>query len=168
MKKLVVLILFISSNLLIAQDDLTVKGAEVNFVFVDNDVDGTIEGFNSASIIDLENFENSVFKGSVAVETISTGNSLRNWSLRRSKYFDVDTYPEITFSSTNITGNIDSFKVTGDLTIKDITKEVTFEFIKKDAKLIGNTSINSADYGITIKKNKDQNKVTVRILILLE
>lgn len=168
MKKIVILILFINSIVINAQEAATIKGAQINFVFIDNDVDGTFSGFNSSSKIDATDFEKSLFAGSVAVETISTGNSLRNWSLRRSKYFDADSYPKITFSSTNVTGSIDAFTVTGNLTIKNTTKKITLNFTKKDAKLIGETSINSADYGIVIKKNKDQNKVNIQISLLLE
>ena len=169
MKKilLITFILFttLASN---AQSSTEVSSAEVKFIFVNNDVDGTLTGFNSSSSIDLENLENSKFKGSVQVETISTGNSIRNWSLRRSKYFDADTYPKITFESSSIESNGNFFDVKGNLTIRNVTKVVTFKFSKDGKKLTGKSTIYSSDYGIEIKSKREQNKVDITIVLQLK
>lgn len=151
-----------------AQDNLKISSAEVSFVFVNNDVAGTLTGFTSSSSIDLAHIENSSFKGAVDVKTISTGNSLRNWSLRRGKYFDVDNYPKITFESTSVEKQEDTFIVKGKLTIKEVTKEVTFNFEKSENMLIGKTSLYSSDYGISIKKNREKNKVLVKLVFQLK
>ncbi len=148
-----------------AQSSTDVSSAEVKFVFVNNDVEGTLTGFNSSSSIDLENLENSKFKGSVKAETISTGNSIRNWSLRRSKYFDADTYPKITFESTSIKSEGNTYEVKGNLTIKDVTREITFKFSKDGKNLTGKSTIYSSDYGIEIKNKREQNRVDITITL---
>jgi len=75
-------------------------------------------------------------KGSVIPERLEatlnvahedTDNHDRDADLRSATYFDVEKYPTMTFKSTKIvaTGK-DDFTVTGDLTIKDVTKSVSF------------------------------------------
>jgi len=163
-----IFLLIVSTLLANAQSNTEIASAEVSFSFVNNDVNGTLEGFKSNSSIDLTNFENSSLKGSVEVATIDTGNSIRNWSLRRSKYFDADTHPKITFESTSISQDGQSFKVSGKLTIKGVTKNISFQFEKKGKQYIGKTTVYSSDYGISIKDDRDKNKVLVKIVLQLK
>jgi polyisoprenoid-binding protein YceI len=75
-------------------------------------------------------------KGSVIPERLEatlnvahedTDNHDRDADLRSPTYFDTAKYPNMTFKSTKIVANgKDDFTVTGDLTIKDVTKPVTF------------------------------------------
>lgn len=60
-------------------------------------------------------------------DSINTRNNERDKHLKSADFFDIENYPTIDFKSTNITRNGDSYKVTGDITIKDITKPVTFD-----------------------------------------
>jgi polyisoprenoid-binding protein YceI len=64
----------------------------------------------------------------VEAVSVSTGVERRDQHLRSADFFDVETYPAITFVSTNIaaTGK-DRYAVTGDLTTKDTTKPATFD-----------------------------------------
>jgi polyisoprenoid-binding protein YceI len=151
----------------IAQEQIT--SATVNFVFVEKDVDGEISGFVSDSKIDWATLENSVLSGTLKSETISTGNFLRDWSLRGGKYFNADDYPEIKFTSSQIQVNEDTILVDGDLTIKDITKSIQFTFLKQGKHLIGTTTLFSSDFDITIlKKGRESNRVNVKIDLELE
>jgi polyisoprenoid-binding protein YceI len=59
--------------------------------------------------------------------TITTADDKRDAHLRSADFFDVETYPMITFKSTSISGSRDAFTVTGDLTIRDRTQPVTLE-----------------------------------------
>ncbi|MFK7813900.1 MAG: YceI family protein [Maribacter sp.] len=151
-----------------AQREVEISSAKVSFTFVNNDVEGTLMGFTSESIIDLDNIENSKLKGSVDVETINTGNSIRNWSLRRSKYFDADNYPKISFESTSVQQEASRILVKGKLTIKDVTKNINFSFTESEKQLIGKTTIYSSDYGINIKNEQEQNKVLVKLVFQLK
>lgn len=60
------------------------------------------------------------------VASIHTNSEDRDNHLKSADFFDVETYPTVTFNSTNITKKGDDYEVTGDLTIKDVTKPVTF------------------------------------------
>jgi len=60
--------------------------------------------------------------------SIDTGMPKRDEHLRSADFFDVAEYPELTFRSTRIEGNVgESFRLIGDLTIRDITREVVLE-----------------------------------------
>ena len=63
--------------------------------------------------------------GTVKTASVDTSESGRDDHLRTADFFDVDSYPEITFESTSIEAiDEDSLKITGNLTIKDVTNEV--------------------------------------------
>ena len=61
------------------------------------------------------------------VASINTHSEDRDNHLKSGDFFDTEKYPTIDFKSTSITNEGDDYKVTGDLTIKDVTKPVTFD-----------------------------------------
>lgn len=61
------------------------------------------------------------------VVSLNTHSADRDNHLKSADFFDVENFPEITFQSTAIAKDGDDYKVTGDLTIKDVTKPVTFD-----------------------------------------
>src|SRR5690625_3571101 len=63
----------------------------------------------------------------IDASSIHSNNEDRDNHLRSADFFDVEKYPNITFKSTNIVKNGDNYNITGDMTIKDVTKQVTFE-----------------------------------------
>ena len=79
--------------------------------------------------LDSENPENSTATVSILVNSVNTGNEQRDDHLRNNDFFDIENYPNIEFKSTEIsqTGE-NTFDVTGDLQIKDVTKSVTIPF----------------------------------------
>nr|WP_309101395.1 EAL domain-containing protein [Fredinandcohnia onubensis] len=60
-------------------------------------------------------------------DSINTRNQERDRHLKSADFFNIEKYPTIDFKSTNITKINASYKVTGDLTIKGITKPITFD-----------------------------------------
>ncbi len=69
-------------------------------------------------------------RGTVTVDaaSIDTGNEQRDGHLRSADFLDVEKYPTITFALKAVTGSGSDFKVTGDITIKDITKELELDY----------------------------------------
>ena len=61
------------------------------------------------------------------VASVTTRSDDRDNHLRSADFFDAETYPTIEFKSTDIVKHGSDYKVTGDLTIKDVTKPVTFD-----------------------------------------
>ncbi|MCG7346369.1 YceI family protein [Sporosarcina sp. ACRSL] len=84
-------------------------------------VEGTIEG-NPEDLTDAKiNF-------TIDANTINTNAADRDNHLRSADFFETEKFPHLTFVSTNIVKtDEDEYEVTGDLTIKDVTKQVTFE-----------------------------------------
>lgn len=85
------------------------------------DFNGTIEG-------DPENLTTSNITLKVDMNSINTNNEDRDNHLRSEDFFDTETYPKMEFVSTNIVEKSDDeYDVTGNLTIKGVTNEVTFK-----------------------------------------
>jgi len=92
--------------------------------------------------------------------SINTRSEDRDNHLKAADFFDAEQYPTITFKSTDITKkSSDEYSVTGDLTIKGVTKSITFdtEFNGKGTNPWGQevygfeaeTTINREDFGLT-------------------
>ncbi len=93
------------------------------------------------------------------VASINTRNEDRDNHLRTGDFFEVESFPIIDFVSTSITKDGDDYKVLGDLTIKGVTKPVTFE-VAYEGKGINpwgvevygfeaEAKINREDFGLT-------------------
>lgn len=62
----------------------------------------------------------------IQTKSVDTNQAQRDEHLRSADFFDVEKYPELTFKSTAVTGRGDQqFDVTGELTIRDVTKTIT-------------------------------------------
>ncbi len=165
---LLIVLAFLSMAWTMAQDNGEISTGEITFVFLSNNVDGSIAGFRSSSSIDLDDLSNSKFQGSVSTKTLKSGNFLRDWSLKGRKYFNVDDYPEIRFESTSVNPRDNGFSVLGNLTIKETTKPITIDFRHEGKQLIGTTTLFSSDYGIKVKKKREDNKVSVKMVFALK
>ncbi len=78
--------------------------------------------------VDRENLEKSSVVANIDVAALNTDNEKRDAHIKNPDFFDVAKFPTITFKSTSWkkTGT-DTFDVTGDLTIKDVTKPVVLK-----------------------------------------
>ncbi|MGV6830392.1 MAG: YceI family protein [bacterium] len=141
-----------------------VTEASISFTFKSKDVSGTIGDFRSNSVIDLQQFENSTLEGSVGVTTLETDNGLRDGHLMWKKYFHRKAHPRISFKSTSITKSGEkSFQITGNLTIKGITKSITFDGKLTGSELEISGELNSTDFDIRIKKESENNLVSIEM-----
>jgi polyisoprenoid-binding protein YceI len=59
--------------------------------------------------------------------SLDTRTDQRDQHLRSADFLDVEKFPEIRFRSTRIQGDRQSFKLIGDLTIRDVTKPITLD-----------------------------------------
>jgi polyisoprenoid-binding protein YceI len=75
-----------------------------------------------------EDYHDSRVWGSVQVASIDTNNADRDEHLLSADFFDAEHYPQITYRSTAIEHVVlGTYRVTGDLTIKDVTREIEVE-----------------------------------------
>ena len=92
-------------------------------------VRGSFGDFAGSGQFNAEDPTQSTLELTIQATSISTGNGDRDNHLRSNDFFDMETYPTITFASTKVEKVDDeNYNVTGDLTIKDVTKPVTIAF----------------------------------------
>ena len=122
-------------------------------------VPGTFTKFSGNIVVDRANLEKSSVEATVEVTSVNTSNEKRDGHLQTPDFFDAAKFPTATFKSKTWkkTGE-DSFDVTGDLTIKGVTKEVVLKTKllafgpgMQGAQLSGweaTTVLNKADFGV--------------------
>jgi polyisoprenoid-binding protein YceI len=135
-----------------------------------------IDGFLN---FDEENPENSSVEATINVNSISTGADDRDNHLRSADFFDAENFPAMTFKSTKIeiTGD-NQGKITGDLTIRGVSKEVSFDveyfgqglspFGDIRAGFEGTTRINREDFGLTWNQVLESGGVLVSKDVIIE
>jgi polyisoprenoid-binding protein YceI len=116
-------------------------------------------GVKSATLTAPENPLEATVEATVDVASIDTKDEGRDNHLRSADFFDVETYPTMEFRSTGVRIENGDFLVDGDLTIKGITKPVTFDFDfggfgtdpwgNYKAGATAKTVINREDFGLT-------------------
>jgi polyisoprenoid-binding protein YceI len=122
-------------------------------------VRGRFKDFNSAIHYDAADVTKSTVEFTAKVESIDTGVAGRDNHLRTADFFDVAQFPEMKFKSTKVEKKGNGYIVHGDLTIKGVTKQVSFPFnltgAVKDNRgnvrfgVAAETKLNRRDYGIT-------------------
>ncbi|QTD39788.1 YceI family protein [Sporosarcina sp. Te-1] len=92
-------------------------------------VKGVFEDYSATvTAEDLTDLTTASISFDIQTASINTKSEDRDNHLRSADFFNVEDYPSISFRSTNIEKDgDDEYKVTGDLTIKDVTKSVTFD-----------------------------------------
>jgi polyisoprenoid-binding protein YceI len=107
-------------------------------------VRGQFDEFEGSAHLDLNNPAASRANVRIKVASVSTGQDQRDDHLRTGDFFDAEVFPEIVFASTNVEkADEETLLVTGDLTIKDVTRPVTVEFILNGSAkdIYGNTRV---------------------------
>jgi len=113
---------------------------------------GSFTGLEGDIEFDKANPERAVFKMSLEAAKVNTGNDSRDNHLRKEEYFDVAKYPKISFKSDKVTSKGGELIVSGQLTIKGTTKNISFPFkatAKDDGYLFeGSFQLNRRDYKV--------------------
>lgn len=127
---------------------------------------GQFNDFDGAIVADFANLDASSVAFTIQAASIDTANEDRDKHLRSEDFFDVETYPEITFVSRKITKSGDNtFAVTGTLTMHGVAKTVTLPvtFLGEGPSPWGGrvagweiqTTLDRKDYGIVWNKALD-------------
>jgi polyisoprenoid-binding protein YceI len=142
-------------------------------------VRGTFDEFDGHLHLDATDPSKSTAKVTIKAASIDTRNADRDAHLRSNDFFAMDEYPEITFESTSVEPVDDAtFRVTGDLTIRGVTRPVTFDleyngsatdpFGNKRVGLEGSVQVNRKDWGITWNAPLELGGVIVSDKVTLE
>lgn len=166
MKNVLFLLLILCSTSSFSQQyAIKTDGASVNFNFISKKTTGTISDVNASISINKEALQKSVVMGSVQVKNLTTENKGRDEHLMSSDFFDAEKHPEMKFVSSNFEISGGAFIAHGALTIKDITQDVIFNISEEKGSLVFNTSIYSSDFDINIKKDREENKIDVSVIV---
>ncbi len=124
-------------------------------------VRGSFNEFEGTLDVDGDDPTKSSAELVIQVASIDTRNADRDAHLRSSDFFAMDEHPEIRFQSTGVelTDDEDVYRVTGDLTIRGVTKPVTFDLEFTGAAIDpwgqtrigfeGSTVVNRKDWGVS-------------------
>lgn len=120
-------------------------------------VTGTLGPLTGSIVADGDTLDNASVQFEAALEGINTSNEQRDGHLKSADFFEIEKYPSITFKSTSY--NAGSNQISGDLTIKDVTKPVNFDveyngentdpWGNKKAGFSVSGKINRTDFGLT-------------------
>ena len=123
-------------------------------------VRGRFAKYSGSIKIDDDDFTRSVVQATIDASSIDTGEPQRDAHLRAADFFDVEYFPELRFKSKRIEKvDDDRYRVVGDLTIRDVTREVTLDVAQggraKDpwgnerTGFVANVSLDRKDFGLT-------------------
>jgi polyisoprenoid-binding protein YceI len=123
-----------------------------------NLVSGRFKDFKGSIHFDDKDVTKSSVEFTAKVESIDTGIAARDNHLRTADFFEVAKYPDMTFKSTAVARKGKAYILTGDLTLKGVTKQVSLPFTItgaiKDGRgntrmgIAAQTKIDRRDYGI--------------------
>lgn len=138
---------------------------EVNF-----EVDtrfGAAKGKFSKFAYSLLDFQNKKARLEIDVNSIDTGNGLRDKHLRSDDFFDTENYPKSVFEVYSIRENGNVFMLTGKLTIRNVEKSLEIPVVLRDApeslQVSGEMEISRSEFGI--KYNSIMNPINDKVKI---
>jgi polyisoprenoid-binding protein YceI len=140
-------------------------------------VRGTFGDVSGAVVIADDKLASTV-QATIGMASITTGDEGRDGHLKSADFFDVETYPNMTFVSTGIRGDGAEYVLTGDLTIKGVSKSIEldleFEGVSPDpwgGTRVGFSAtgeINRRDFGLNFDVKVDTGGALVGEKIKLE
>jgi polyisoprenoid-binding protein YceI len=142
-------------------------------------VRGAFNDFEGTAVLDGDNPANSSAKVTIQAKSVDTRQPQRDEHLRSNDFFSMDEFPEITFVSTSARHLDDTtFELTGDLTVKGVTKSVTVPFEYQGAAqdpfgnsrvgFEGSVIINRKDFGVSFNAPLEAGGVLVSEKVTLE
>jgi polyisoprenoid-binding protein YceI len=135
----------------------TYVGFVVRHLGVSN-VKGKFNKFDGEILLDDTDITKSSVRVTIDAASIDTENERRDNHLRSADFFEAAKFPNLTFVSKRVEKKGSQLQVTGDLTIRDVTREVTIPFAlngplkssngQKRIGAEGSLVINRFDYGL--------------------
>jgi polyisoprenoid-binding protein YceI len=150
---------FLSSTARAAETWTIADGSAIKFTALQEGapVDGSFQDFKADIVFDPDDLGASRLAVEIDTASVLTGHKDRDAALRSSSFFDVKAWPSAVFMSERLTHlGDDRYEAHGQLTIRDVTREVVLPFQltidaeggKRVANASGELTISRLDYGI--------------------
>ena len=133
--------------------------------------EGSFKGLQGAIVWDAQDPSKDSFDVSIDAASVNTDNNTRDDHLKKDTYFDVAKYPRIRFVSSGVAvaDKDGHYTMTGKLTIKGVTKDISFRFLATPAGddfiFKGSFMILRRDFGVGGASTLG-NEVTVTLTVL--
>ena len=125
-------------------------------------VHGLFTKWSGSFAFDEANLAASRVEVQIEVASVDTREPQRDAHLRTGDFFEVEKFPHMTFKSTSVAGSKNELKVTGDLTLRGVTKTVVLDVeyagrtqhpqMGERAGFTAHTSINRKDFGVSFNQ----------------
>ena len=90
-------------------------------------ITGSFKKFEGSIESEKDDFTDAVIRFSADTASVDTNSEQRDGHLKSDDFFNAEKFPKLTFVSTAIEKDEDEYTVTGDLTIRDVTKPVVLD-----------------------------------------
>jgi polyisoprenoid-binding protein YceI len=125
--------------------------------FKSADPSGNFKLLSGTVEYDSDDVTNTKFNLKIPVSSINTGNGSRDKKAQTEEWFDAKKYPNITFVSSKVEKNGTSLSITGNLSIKGVTKKYTIPATVSESgkKIIfkGSFKVNRIEFGVGKKSD---------------
>lgn len=141
--------------------DQSAVGFEIIKFKIGSKVEGKFKKFDGTADMDEKKMELSKTTANVDVGSIDTQEEKRDNHLKSEDFFDVANHAKMIFVQTGSAAVKPAFELKGKLTIKGVTKDVTFKVTRSETKenawvFNATTTINRLDYGVSWNKTLEQ------------
>lgn len=133
--KLLFALLFLAASVTFAQTnwDFDKSHSKIGFSVTHlliTEVEGQFKDFEATIVSPNDDFENASINFSADISSIDTDNEKRDNHLKSDDFFNAEKFPKMTFKSKSFKkADGKNFKLVGDLTIRDVTKEVSLDVV---------------------------------------
>jgi len=136
--------------------------------FAGTDAEGIFKDLKGGVQFDADKPESSSFSFTVAVNSINTGNGMKNKHAVSPNWFDAEAHPNITFKSSSVSKDGTNYKVKGTMNIHGVAKVMNIPFSYSNGKFTSKFSVNRMDFGVGTMKGmskKVSNEIKLDVTI---
>lgn len=138
--------------------------------FAGTDAEGIFTSLKGDVQFDAENLESSALSFTIDVNSINTGNGMKNKHALSKNWFDADAFPNISFKSESISKDGANYMVAGTMNIHGTPKEMSIPFSFDGETISSKFSVNRMDFGVGTMKGmskKVSNEIKLDVTIPL-
>ncbi|MCG8573296.1 MAG: YceI family protein [Flavobacteriales bacterium] len=132
------------------QKEIDLENSKIEFS-IDNSgtlVKGKFVQFSGTVTFNPDELDKASFEVKIPVSGIRSGNSIRDKHLNEEDFFFADKFPSITFKSSLVEKTAKGYMLSGELSMRGVSKKIKFPFTYADETFKGRFVINRKNYGV--------------------